>query len=147
MARSPAAPADVSLQAGKGSRGRGDGPGGRYWHVLEGDRRVGHVYINEIDEPPLGPHASLQLQINKADQGRGIGSVVYRLAAEASGRDEIWAHMRKSNRASERAARASGFEVVELDAVRQLLMRWRRPPQLEAPASAEQSKSADAPAP
>lgn len=126
MAPGRVEPDRVGLDAGKGSKGRGDRPGGGYWHIHEGERRVGNVYINVIDEPPIGRHASIQIHINKADQGRGIASVAYRLASEASGHDTIYAHMRKSNIASRKAAQTAGYEVVEDDRVRQLLMRWQR---------------------
>ena len=126
MARKPVSPDQVRLEEGKGSRGRGGGPGGHYWHIYVGDTRVGNVYVNVIDEPPVGKHASIQIQINKAQQGRGIGKVAYRLASEESGHDTVYAHMRKSNIASRKAAAAAGYEVVDDDRVRQLLMRWRR---------------------
>ena len=118
---------DVRLEQGKGSKGRGGGPRGHYWHVYVRDKRAGFVYINFIDEPPVGEHASIQIEINKASQGRGIGPIAYRLASEASQYDEIYAHMRKSNKASRAAAERAGYEVIEHPAVRQLLMRWQRP--------------------
>lgn len=127
MAQDPVSPDDIRLEDGAGSRGRGAGPGGHYWHVFIGDKRVGHVYINLIDEEPVGRHASIQIQINKTDQRRGIGKVVYGMAAERSSHNTIYAHMRKSNIGSRKAAEAAGFEVVNDERVRQLLMRWTRP--------------------
>jgi RimJ/RimL family protein N-acetyltransferase len=126
MAREPVRPDQIRLVEGKGSKDRGGGPGGGYWHIHVDDRRVGTVYVNVIDEPPIGRHASLQIHINKPDQGRKIARVAYRLASEASGHDMVFAHMRKSNIASRKAAEAAGYEVVDDDRVRQLLMRWRR---------------------
>ncbi len=126
MPREPVSPDEVRLERGKGSRGRGSGPGGSYWHIYAGDKRVGNVNVNVIDEEPVGEHASIQIQINKADQGRGIGKLAYRLACEQSAHDTIYAHMRKSNIASRKAAAAAGFEVVDDERVRQLLMRWSR---------------------
>jgi RimJ/RimL family protein N-acetyltransferase len=126
VARDRVEPSDVRLEEGRGSAGRGSGPGGHYWHIYANDKRAGNVYINLIDEDPVGEHASIQIQINKADQGRGIGSVAYRLASEQSQHDVVYAHMRKSNVASRKAAEAAGYEVVEDERVRQLLMRWRR---------------------
>jgi RimJ/RimL family protein N-acetyltransferase len=120
-------PDEVRLEEGKGSRGRGEGPGGHYWHIHVGDRRVGNVYINLIDEEPVGLHASIQIQINKAQQGRGIGKIAYRLASEQSGHDTVYAHMRKSNVASRKAAEAAGYTSINDERVRQLLMRWNRP--------------------
>lgn len=111
---------------GRGSPGRGGGHDGKYWHVHVGEERVGHVYLNVIDAEPVGVHASIQIQLNAASRGRGIGRVAYRLASEQSGHDVVYAHMRKSNVASRRAAEHAGFEVVEDPKVSQLLMRWIR---------------------
>jgi RimJ/RimL family protein N-acetyltransferase len=71
-------------------------------------------------------HASIQIHVNQAQRGRGIGRIAYREACEQSGHDRIIAHMRKSNVASQRAAAAAGFEVVEDPAIAQLAMAWRR---------------------
>lgn len=119
-------PGDVYLREGKGTKGAGGDPGGRYWHVEVDGKRVGRVFVNLIDEPPFGEHASIQIYLNKTDQGRGIGSVAYRLACEASGYATVFAHMRKSNLASRRAAEAAGFIAVEHPEVRQLIMVWER---------------------
>jgi RimJ/RimL family protein N-acetyltransferase len=126
VAKESVDPASIHLKRGKGSSGRGGGPGGKYWHIHVGDERVGNVYVNVIDEPPLGEHVSLQIQINKARQGEGIGKIAYRLASEDSGHDVVYAHMSKKNVASRKAAEAAGYEVVDDDRVRQLLMRWSR---------------------
>lgn len=119
-------PGSVRLEAGKGSTDRGGGPGGRYWHIHLGDTRVGHVYINMLDEAPFGEHASIQIHINQTHRGRGIGSVAYRLACEQCGHDEVFATMRKSNIASQRAAAQAGFKVIEDMKIPQLAMRWTR---------------------
>lgn len=126
MARVRVDASEVRLEPGRGSVGRGSGSGGRYWHIYVGEKRVGNVYVNVIDEEPVGVHASIQIQINKADQGRGIGGVAYRLASEQSGHEVVYAHMRKSNLASGKAAEAAGYEAIGDEQVRQLLMRWRR---------------------
>jgi hypothetical protein len=125
-AREQVAPSAVRLERGKGSKGRGDGPGGAYWHVFVGEQRVGNVYINVIDEPPVGKHASIQIQLNVSAQGRGIASVAYGLAVKASEHDVVYAHMRKSNIASRKAAEHSGFVAVEDPGTPQMLMVWRR---------------------
>ncbi|MGI8624791.1 MAG: GNAT family N-acetyltransferase [Solirubrobacteraceae bacterium] len=126
MAKDPVDSALVRLKQGKGSAGRGGGPGGKYWHIYVGEERVGNVYVNVIDEPPPGEHASLQIQINKTHQGLGIGKIAYRLASQGSGHDIVYAHMSKKNVASRKAAEAAGFEVIDDDRIRQLLMRWSR---------------------
>ncbi|MCU1485588.1 MAG: hypothetical protein JWN67_2334 [Actinomycetia bacterium] len=91
------------------------------------DTRVGHVYINVIDQPGLGEHASIQIHLNKTEHGRGIGTIAYSLAVQDSGHDTVYAEMRKSNVASRRAAEKAGFEVVDDPARKQLLMVWRHP--------------------
>ena len=125
-AAAPAVPAAARLVQGKGSPGRGGGPGGRFWHVYDGDRRAGSVWINQADDKDLGDHASLTIELNEASRGKGIGRLAYRLAADASGYSEIWLHMRRSNIASRKAAEHAGFAVVDVPGRRQLMMRWRR---------------------
>jgi hypothetical protein len=66
--------------------------------------------------------------VNKNLHGRGIGRTAYRMACEQSGHDSVFAHMRKGNLASQRAASLAGFEVVNDPAVAQLAMRWTRHP-------------------
>lgn len=120
-------PADtVALVAGKGSKSSGGGPGGSYWHIHVGEQRAGKIFINVIDESPLGQHASIQIFLNQRSQGRRIGRVAYRLACEACGHDTVYAHMRKSNVASRRAAEEAGFVADETPGHTQLVMVWRR---------------------
>jgi RimJ/RimL family protein N-acetyltransferase len=84
------------------------------------------VFINVIDEPPIGPHASIQIQINKPWQGRGVGRRAYFLASDASDHDVVYAHMRKANVASAKAAEHAGYVAVDGLDLRQHLMVWRR---------------------
>lgn len=125
-AKTPVTPGAVRLERGKGSPGHGSGHGGQYWHVFEADRRAGRVWIDQADDTQLGPHASLTIELNQSSRGRGIGRLAYRLAAEASGYDEIWLHMRKSNIVSRRAAEHAGFVIADIPGQRQLTMRWKR---------------------
>lgn len=115
--------AQVRLERGRGSAGRG--AGGNYWRVLLDDKRAGHVFINDVDDDELGPHASIQIHLNEKSRGRGVGSVAYRLACEQSRYDVVYAHMRKSNTPSKRAAENAGFREVDGE-FRQLVMRWER---------------------
>ena len=119
-------PSSVTLVPGRGSRGRGGGDGGFYWHILVGDRRCGHVFINVIELPEFGAHPSVQIHINKAERARGIGQVAYRLACEESGHMRVLAHMRKSNRASRCSAERAGFAPAAVSHGNQLTMEWRR---------------------
>jgi RimJ/RimL family protein N-acetyltransferase len=92
-----------------------------------GDRRAGNVFINIIEHQILGRHASIQIHVNQDQRGRGVGKAAYRLACEMSDHAEIFAHMRKSNLASRRAAESAGFAAVNDGRITQLSMVWRRP--------------------
>ncbi len=120
------APTEVTVERAKGTRSKGGGDGGEAWHICHSGEKVGDVYINLIDEPPLGPHASIQIYLNRRNQGLGIGRVGYRLASEASRYDTIYAHMRKANVASRRAAEEAGYVDASPSGFTQLIMRWDR---------------------
>ena len=119
-------PEDIHLVRTPGTPGKGRGPGGEAWRIETSGTRAGEVYINVIDEPPLGTHASIQIFLNQNSQGRHIGRIAYRAACEASQHDTIYAHMRKSNLASRRAAEAAGFVDATPPGHTQLIMRRSR---------------------
>lgn len=102
-------PDKIKLIRVKGTRGRGGDKGGESWRIEVDGEKAGVVFINLIDELPIGEHASIQIFLNKKSQGKQIGRIAYRLAAEDSKYDTIYAHMRKSNIASQRAAEKAGF--------------------------------------
>ncbi|MEY2420004.1 MAG: hypothetical protein QOI95_71 [Acidimicrobiaceae bacterium] len=116
----------IALERGSGGPERGGGSGGKYWHIRLAGKRAGYVFINMVDDDEFGPHASIQIHINAALRGQGIGSIAYCQACEQSGLAEIYAHMRKSNEASRRAALHAGFVEVDQPS-RQLVMVWRAP--------------------
>lgn len=118
--------AKVSLQRKPGPKDKGNGPGGEYWDVIVDGVRAGEVFVNVIDEPPLGSHASMQIFLNVTDQGKGVGRIAYRVAAEASQHDLLYLHMRKSNLASRLAAEAAGFSDATPAGVSQLILRRER---------------------
>ena len=89
---------EIELKPGKGSNKTGGGAGGHFWKIFCYGETVGKVYINLIDEVPIGKHPSLQIYLNKRSQNKGIGKVAYRLACEASQYDTIYAHMSKKNK-------------------------------------------------
>ena len=105
----PISPNDIRLVRTKGTKGRGGGPGGEAWRIDAEGKRSGVVFINFIDELPVGPHASIQIYLNVQSQGRKIGRVGYERACKESQYDTIYAHMRKANIASIKAAEAAGF--------------------------------------
>jgi RimJ/RimL family protein N-acetyltransferase len=127
--RVPVDPADIRLVPGKGSELHGGGPGGRYWHIYVCEIRAGLVYINRKHDDAFGDIASIQIQLDREQQGRKVGRVAYRLPCEASGYDRIYAEMRKSNVASRRAAEEAGFVIVPHQQGIQLTMVWNRPAQ------------------
>ncbi|WP_313281130.1 GNAT family N-acetyltransferase [Delftia tsuruhatensis] len=116
----------VYLVRTRGTPTRGGGLGGESWRIEVGGKRVGTVFINLIDEKPLGRHASLQIYLNQKSQGFGIGRIAYRLACEASDYSTIYAHMRKSNIASRRAAEEAGFVEATPASYQQLIMVWNK---------------------
>lgn len=138
--RDPVAAKDVTLVEGTGTAEHGGGPGGRYWHIYVGEERAGYIYISPIINEPFGEHFSVQIFINKSDRGKQIGRVAYRLACEQSGYDTVYAHMRKSNTASMRAAEEAGFTVVKRKGLPQLSMVWRRKKSRSKDKSPEDSK-------
>ena len=123
----PISAGQVVLVRTKGTKDRGGGPGGEAWRIEVAGERAGVVFINRIDEPPVGPHASIQIYLNKPSQGRGIGRIGYRLACEASTYDVVYAHMSKANIASRRAAEEAGFREDLRPGYTQRLMVWHRP--------------------
>lgn len=126
--RTPVNPKDITLIEGKGSNERGGSLGGHYWHIQVGDKRAGYVFINIIKDEFLGEHPSIQIHINQSERGKQIGRLAYRLACEQSRYGKVYAHMRKSNIASRRAAEEAGFKVIEDERIPQLSMVWQRTP-------------------
>jgi RimJ/RimL family protein N-acetyltransferase len=120
------APTEVTIERVKGSRGKGGDAGGEAWRICHRGEKVGDVFINLIDEPPIGPHPSIQIYLKQKSQGLGIGRLGYRLASEESKHNTIYAHMRKANVASRRAAEEAGYVDASPPGFTQLIMRWRR---------------------
>lgn len=116
-------PSKVELLQRPGPKSKGDGAGGEYWDVMVDGARAGEVFVNVIDEPPLGKHASMQIFLNVSDQGKGVGRAAYLKAAEASAHDPLYLHMRKSNHPSRLAAEAAGFRIAALPGVAQLILK------------------------
>jgi hypothetical protein len=125
--RNPVDHKDVHLITGKGTAESGGGPGGRYWHIEVGGKRAGQIFINIIKCELYGEHPSVQIHLNQDQRGKQIGRVAYRLACEQSGYQRVYAHMRKSNLPSRRAAEEAGFDALD-DKRIQLTMLWQRTP-------------------
>ncbi|MGO7169595.1 hypothetical protein AB9F47_21310 [Rhizobium leguminosarum] len=126
VARQPVATDQVVLVRTPGTKGRGGGPDGEAWRIEVDGKRCGTVFINLIDAPPLGLHASLQIYLNLTSQGRHIGQIAYAKATRASRYDTIYVHMQKANIASARAAEQAGFVDATPPQDRQKVMVWNR---------------------
>jgi hypothetical protein len=116
----------VQIVPTKGAVGRGGGLGGESWRIEANGKRAGVIFINIIDKPPIGQHASIQIFLNIANRNKGIGTIAYKLACKNSKYDIIYAHMRKSNTASKRAAEKAGFKEITFPNYKQLIMIWQR---------------------
>lgn len=121
---------DIELKTGKGSAKTGGGNGGRFWWIFAttyGEKKkVGKVYINFVEADPIGEYASIQIFLNKASQGKHIGRWAYKKACEDSPYDTVYAHIRKNNAASIKAAEAAGF-IQCYPKAPQVIMKWMRP--------------------
>ena len=62
---------DVVLVRAKGTPGKGAGPGGEAWSIVTKGVKSGRIFINWIDEPPVGPHASIQIYLNRQEPRSG----------------------------------------------------------------------------
>lgn len=113
---------DIQLVPGKGSSKNIM----FYWHIFTENKRRGYVSIIKSEFEGVGSGPSIQIFINKKDQGKHIGSFAYEAACIASGLPEVYAHMRKSNIASKKAATNAGFLIDTRYTGAQLLMRWCR---------------------
>jgi RimJ/RimL family protein N-acetyltransferase len=131
--RTPVPEREITLTRTRGTPDRGAGPDGEAWRIDAAGKRAGVVFINVIDEPPVGKHASIQIYLNASSQGRRIGRVGYRKACEQSKHPEIYAHMRHENIASIRAAQEAGFVDATPAGTIQVIMVWKRPTTGSAP--------------
>ena len=117
---------DVKLVRGKIKKKGKNPPDDYFWHIFYQDNRAGKVFIDLIDEPPLGSHASIQIFLNKRSQGKHIGRVAYSRACTLSHYDVVYASMRKNNIPSFRSAQAAGFKEIKNRAFMQRVMKWVR---------------------
>jgi RimJ/RimL family protein N-acetyltransferase len=108
----------IALQQGKGGPLTGGSKGGFFWHIYWGKIKVGRVFINFNKE-------YIQIILNKKNQGKGIGKIVYQMACEKSGYERVYAEMSKKNIASIMAATAAGFEKIPSE-TQQMLMMWKK---------------------
>jgi RimJ/RimL family protein N-acetyltransferase len=117
---------DVKLVAGKGSPKTGGGLGGHFWHVLFRGTKAGRAYINYHETEAGEPRPSITVMLNQQSQGRGIGTIAFRQAAELSQYDEVYAIVAKKNIASRNALERAGYVPAEEQKSSELYMVWRR---------------------
>lgn len=116
----------IELVATPGSRERGGGAGGEAWIILADGKRAGSAYINMVDDPIRGRHPSFHVFLNRPSQGRQIGRMAYQRCCALSQYDVVYAHMRKSNTASRKAAEHAGFIDATAPEDSQLVLVWHR---------------------
>lgn len=121
------AEADVELVEGKGSSPKtGGGPGGFFWHVKLRGEPAGRAYINYHESESGKPRPSLTVMLNQRSRGRGIGTLVFRRAAELSPYAEVYATVAKKNVASRIALERAGYRPVEGRTSGELYLVWKR---------------------
>jgi RimJ/RimL family protein N-acetyltransferase len=118
--------ADVRLEPGKGSPKTGGGLGGHFWKVYFGESMAGRAYINYHENEAGEPRPSVTVMLNQQSQGRGIGTIAFRRAAELSQYDEVYATVAKKNIASRNALERAGYAPAEEKKGAELYMVWRR---------------------
>lgn len=117
---------DVELVRGKLAKNKKNPPDNYFWNIFFRQQRAGKVSIDLIDEPHLGRHASIQIFLNKASQGKHIGRIAYAKACTLSHYDVVYASMRRNNIASYRSAQAAQFREIKNKTYKQCVMRWVR---------------------
>jgi RimJ/RimL family protein N-acetyltransferase len=117
---------DISLIEGKLTKSSHGNEYKHYWHIFFQNQRAGRVYITYVPTDDEFEHAAITVEINKQLRGRGIGTIVFRRAAELSQYDEVNADIRKSNIASRIAAERAGYREVDSKKGGSLRMIWRR---------------------
>lgn len=135
----PLSPEKLEFTRTPGSRERGGGPGGEAWLISVEGKRAGIAYINMLKDEVRGRHASFHVFLNRPSQGRQIGRAAYQYCCQNSQYDVVYAHMRKSNLASRKAAEHAGFIEASAKGDSQLVLVWyrdaNRAPNLACPAA------------
>ncbi|MBX8538833.1 GNAT family N-acetyltransferase [Pseudomonas cichorii] len=122
----PVAPEKLEFTRTPGSRERGGAPGGEAWVISVEGKRAGIAYINLVKDDVRGRHASFHVFLNRPSQGRQIGRRAYAYCCQNSQYRVIYAHMRKSNLASRKAAEYAGFIAAPAPGDSQLVLVWYR---------------------
>lgn len=122
-----AAESDVEMIEGKGSTEKtGGGLGGAFWHVRFRGAPAGRAFINYHESDSGEPRPSVTVMLNQKSQGRGIGTIAFRRAAELSPYVEVYATVAKKNVASRTALERAGFRPVEGWTGGELYLVWKR---------------------
>lgn len=116
---------DITLVEGKSTK-LSNSDYSHYWHIFFQDQRAGRVYITSVISDDKATQGAITVEINKQLRGLGIGTIVFRRAAELSQYDEVVADIRKSNMASRIAAERAGFKEIDNRKGTGLKMIWHR---------------------
>lgn len=75
-----------------------------FWHIYNNQIHAGKAYVDE--------NQHVTVLINKKQQNKGIGSIAFRLAAELSPYNNVYADVRKSNIPSKHALLNAGYQQI-----------------------------------
>ncbi len=95
-----------------------------HWFILFHGKKVGKVDIYEAYDNILGNHFAINIHINQSARGKHIGRFALLKACQESQLPVVFAHIRKSNIGSIKAALAAGFKPVKSS--RPLTLVWMK---------------------
>lgn len=121
-------PSDVVLKPAASRLETKDGAERLYWHVLFQGKTAGHAFIDIVVHENGEMDPSITVELNRASRGRGIGTLAFRLACEASNLKRVYASIRKTNLASRIAVERAGFQFLSKDSSGSLTYEWVRQP-------------------
>lgn len=97
-----------------------------YWHIYVQDKRVGRVWLSRNPTSEELPGVYITVEINKPEQGKGVGQVVFRRAAELSNESSIIGVSRKSNIGSIKAMERAGYSLTGTTKSGESVYTWHR---------------------
>lgn len=97
-----------------------------YWHVWMRNKRVGRAWLTKNPASEEEPGIYITVEINKTEQGKGIGQIVFRRAAELSNELVIYGVTRKSNVASVMAMQRAGYSLAATTKSGEGCYKWDR---------------------
>jgi hypothetical protein len=95
-----------------------------FWYIFWNATRAGKVYICSARRGTGVEEPFITVILNLPMQGRGIGAIAFTEACRLSGLSTIYAVVRKSHRASQKALKAAGFLHFANNASGEDVLRW-----------------------